>query len=153
MMIKRGDSRVEPSRVITVREIEQPNIEVMTEFVAKGVEQGAEGRHFQLNRRSHPHPDHSLVDLIVSEELSYPRLIYPHRTSAENPDSRRGYVEERGCFRQKIPAGVLNRGPGSLCHGRFNTRARLLQAGVCRQVEPCDPVAAVVFGLPEDSAV
>ena len=86
MMVKRGGTLIETTRVPRVSESELLEIEMVTELVAKGARECAERSDLLANRRPHPDPDHGGFWIVVTEKLECPAFTDAQGSCCKDAD-------------------------------------------------------------------
>ena len=151
MMVQGRGALVETAGVPRVLKAELLKIEMVTEFVAKRAEEGAEGRHLLPHCRPHPDTDQHSFGGVVPEKFARPMFANSQGPGCKHADfaSRdlvelRCGIQERFTGRADIPACPrLDRRTN-----RFRNRKQTL---VPRVIESRDPVAceeSCAAGLP-----
>jgi len=94
MMVEGSGALIEAARVPGIREVEQLEVEVVTEFVGQRAEKRTKRRDFLAYCGSHPYANDHCVGGVIAEKFRRPALSNPQRSSSENANAATGNLVE-----------------------------------------------------------
>jgi hypothetical protein len=141
MMIKQSGPFIEPARVPRIGKREFLKIEMVTEFMAEGAQERAEGRNLLSHRRPHPYPDHHGFGRVIAKKFGGRTFAHSQRSGGKHANLAGRDLVELRCGIQKPFAGTVDIFAGPGFDRRTDGFRDQWQTLVRGQIESLDPVA------------